>query len=438
MGCRSEGCDDGQTCNLESRVCDRIEGYCDDNSGIAACPEGATCCPTESYCELDSNRCVAGCSEDSHCAFGLPCIDGACGCTSDDACPDNSVCQNGLCINVECENDNFEPNGDRLTGTRLSPLFEQSQTLDGLKLCAGDVDVYTVWLVAGVEVSGALALRGGSGTASWEWRSPEPDNERLDRGTDEDEWSFVTETDGLFALIITYEDNEQLQYDLALTLSDNSIECDGDGSETTPVALSLEDSFTIDEAQLCSDSQDTYQLEMAEPAQSLSARLQRRDQALDTAVRLRVLDGDGNELASAEGVTLSLQVELPSVPQDPQVVVDVVGGGTPLGVRYRLTLESGAGESGLICSDDLLNEPNDSPDAALPLLPGEHTGRVICSDDEGDYWSVAAQAGDSVTVEINYRGDAVPSARLHLPNGQSVQGQTGTAAAASLVCNLAL
>lgn len=79
------GCGEGKVC---------MDGAC------VALPKNCPC-PKESYCDLASNMCVAGCLEDSHCATGRICDAGPrqcrVGCRNDAACGAGRICDRETC-----------------------------------------------------------------------------------------------------------------------------------------------------------------------------------------------------------------------------------------------------------------------------------------------------------------------------------------------------
>jgi Cys-rich repeat protein len=79
------GCGEGQLC---------MNGAC------VALPKNCPC-PKESYCNLASNMCMAGCLEDAHCATGRICDTGArqckVGCRNDAACGAGRICDKEAC-----------------------------------------------------------------------------------------------------------------------------------------------------------------------------------------------------------------------------------------------------------------------------------------------------------------------------------------------------
>lgn len=74
----------------------------------------ATCpCPEESYCDLASNRCVAGCAADEHCSRGRYCDTGArtCrdGCRGDAECPADQACLGHACTGCSSSCNDGDP-----------------------------------------------------------------------------------------------------------------------------------------------------------------------------------------------------------------------------------------------------------------------------------------------------------------------------------------
>ncbi len=145
LGCRPDGCDAGQYCDLEARVC--FEGC----RGSEDCPEGESCdlidteaglrqrcvpppclddqeCADNEYCGIDraTNQltCLEGCrTEPDNCDEGERCdADGrTClptGCLADEDCGDARVCDNGVCYSGcrsddACQGDNACLPGDQ-------------------------------------------------------------------------------------------------------------------------------------------------------------------------------------------------------------------------------------------------------------------------------------------------------------------------------------
>ncbi len=97
------------------RAAPRRDGSMPADSGalrLDARPLPSSCpCPTESYCDLATNRCVAGCGVDGDCGEGRICEDRACraGCRADDECAaseicddDELVCRDGCRSDADC------------------------------------------------------------------------------------------------------------------------------------------------------------------------------------------------------------------------------------------------------------------------------------------------------------------------------------------------
>lgn len=425
-GCRGDdSCASSELCDPETRRCEAVDGFCDDDGIGDACPAGATCCPRGSYCDLEASRCVEGCTEDAQCRFGLPCIEAAnkCGCDTAAECGDNFACEDQLCIPVACSPDALEPNNDALTARRLAPIFGAAQMVEGLKFCPSDQDYFAMWLLPGVTVEGQLARGEGGGEVRWTWRSPS--DRRVDNGSNVQSWEFTTEESGLYTLQLDYRDAaQQLTYTLSYTLSDDGVMCDVDGSPSGTFRMGLQDTLAVGPVSMCADQSDTFQLEMERPGQELSLQLTRTDQLPQTEVTVEILDADGAVLASSVGAEFSLSTEAVVVPSNPRVRVRVTDGGTPLGVSYRLALTSNRGMSDEICVDDA-NEDNDSRAAATPVVPGEITGQKACAEDLGGDWlSFEAAGGASVSLDVVYEGEEVPTVRLHLPDGRALLGVT--------------
>lgn len=74
----------------------------------STCPPGG--CPRGSYCDLGSNRCVAGCLSDAGCSAGQICTNRSCvaGCRKDGDCAGNHACVANQC---QCTNGTTECSG---------------------------------------------------------------------------------------------------------------------------------------------------------------------------------------------------------------------------------------------------------------------------------------------------------------------------------------
>jgi hypothetical protein len=83
-------------------------GACEDLP--LTCP--AQGCPPGSYCDLNQNKCVPGCLDDSGCVFGYICQNRACvlGCRDDAGCSTGQICQDQECIQG-CRQDGDCPSG---------------------------------------------------------------------------------------------------------------------------------------------------------------------------------------------------------------------------------------------------------------------------------------------------------------------------------------
>ncbi|MFU8807084.1 MAG: hypothetical protein ACNA8W_24970, partial [Bradymonadaceae bacterium] len=98
------GCPSGEVCVGE--VCEAIP---------VECP-----CPSESYCDLATNRCIAGCTTDENCLDGRICneVDRACrtGCRQDSQCTQaNQICDGStLTCRTGCRQDGDCPGQDRI------------------------------------------------------------------------------------------------------------------------------------------------------------------------------------------------------------------------------------------------------------------------------------------------------------------------------------
>jgi len=424
-GCRDDAsCAANAACNLDSRRCEPIEGYCDSDEVGADCPDGAFCCPRENYCDLGTNRCVAGCTTDAQCQFGWPCItaQNKCGCDANADCPDNHICGDHLCVPVPCSPDRFEPNDDLLSAEPLAPAFGGEQSVPGLKLCVGDSDFFTLWLLPGVEVSGHITLGDGDGNLRWTWNSPSL--VRLGNGGNEEAFTFTTTEAGIYSLEVAYRGSgeQQRHYDLAYTLADAGVACDPDGAPSGLFSMGLEDQLLIGPASICPEQGDRYNLAMARPGQTLEVRLTRTDRIVQTEAEITIFDADDNVLGTVAGAGFNLNLPSTVVPTLPTVQVRVGGQPTPMGLGYRLTLVSGRGNSDDVCFDDA-DEANNTPETATPLLDGTSASKKLCFDDGVDFYALSPDAGASVALDLLYEGSAVPEVNLHLPDGRRIAGQ---------------
>lgn len=107
-GC-NRPCGPEQICN---------SGSCEDLP--VTCP--AQGCPAGSYCDLNQNKCVPGCLDDTGCVFGYICESRACvlGCRDDSGCSSGEICQGQVCIEG-CRQDGACPAGQICENLQCRP-----------------------------------------------------------------------------------------------------------------------------------------------------------------------------------------------------------------------------------------------------------------------------------------------------------------------------
>ncbi|MCB9557365.1 MAG: hypothetical protein H6707_14760 [Deltaproteobacteria bacterium] len=105
--CRpDQGCQQGRCVDLPSKCPCPTGSFCDltTNTCKSGCSDD-TPCGVDQYCDLASHRCQKGCRDKSGCAAPYDCIDHKCGydCSKNPWCPsDGNPCTNDRCVNNSC------------------------------------------------------------------------------------------------------------------------------------------------------------------------------------------------------------------------------------------------------------------------------------------------------------------------------------------------
>jgi len=211
-------------------------------------------------------------------------------------------------------------------------------------------------------------------------------------------------TDGTFTAYQTV-DIQVAKEVPAGTCADDPGEPNGDLATATPVDPGTYERTLCDSEQVPLDV-DYY--EVVVPAgKSLTATI--AFEPSDGDLDLFLADGEGAVLATSETVNPTEEVAW-SVPEQSTLYVIVVGvGQETFHMGYTLTI---ALEDVAACQDDPA-EDNDTP-ATAKLLTGDSVQGAICPGDP-DWWRVALQCGEEVTVTLDTGGTGDLDVGLWVP-----------------------